>query len=262
MMFDAKQYWDTRLKAHYDLVGVGDISLSQNYNKWSYKVSGRILKNILKRYCANKKNQNVLDIGSGTGFVVNIWQSLSKNVAGIDISATAVSRLKITYPSFTFSEFDIGKEKINLPANSFSICSAASVLYHIVDDKALNLALKNIHSVLEKDGLFVFSENFIHHRVFNTTHQKCRTLEAYEAALKNNGFEIIARVPNYVLMNEPVDTEGKFYPRVWNLLTTLSRKSKLLDKIIWPVVYPLELFLTTVLKESPAQEFMICKAIK
>ena len=149
-----------------------------------------------------------------------------------------------------------------LPQNTISICTAASVLYHLVDDEALATALKNIYNVLQPEGIFIFSENFIHQKTFLTTHQKCRTLEDYEEALKKSGFAIIDRVPNYVLMNEPMDAGSKTVPRIWNLLTSLSKKSKLLDSLIWPVVYPLELLLTSIMKESPAQEFMICKAIK
>lgn len=261
-MFDAKQYWETRLHAHYDLVGVGDISLSSNYNKWSYKVTERILKSLLKKYTGAKNNCNVLDIGSGTGFVVGIWKSLGKNVTGIDISATAVANLKKSYPGFQFLESDIGSRQLDVAAGSFSSCTAASVLYHIVDDAALETALRNIHELLEKDGVFIFSENFIRHKVFNTVHQKCRTLNDYETAVKKAGFEILDRVPNYVLLNEPVDTQGKAYPRIWNALTTLSKRSKFWDSVVWPAVYPLELLLTSLLKESPAQEFMICRAVK
>jgi SAM-dependent methyltransferase len=261
-MFNAKQYWEDRLSVQYNLVGVGDISLSQNYNKWSYKVTRKILHRLLKQYTKSKTNKKVLDIGSGTGFVVDIWQSLGKMVTGVDISHTAVESLKRSYPAFNFVEFDMGSGKITVPDSAFSACSAASVLYHIVEDKALNIALKNIHRLLEKNGVFIFSDNFIHETEYNIVHQKCRTLKEYETALKDNGFEIIGRVPNYVLMNDPVDAKGKFYPKVWSSLTSLSRKSKVLDQIIWPALYPVELLLTSILKESPAQEFMICKAIK
>jgi SAM-dependent methyltransferase len=194
--------------------------------------------------------------------VVDIWKSLGKEVTGVDISPVAVQRLTKTYPHYKFLEFDAGNGKLPLADNSFACCSASSVLYHIVDDNALDTALANIHRVLEKDGVFIFSDNFIHSTRFDIAHQKCRTLNEYKRALKTNGFKIIDRVPNYVLMNDPLDANGKFYPRVWNTLTSMSRKSKLLDTIIWPAIYPLELFLTATLKESPAQEIMICKAIK
>jgi hypothetical protein len=111
-------------------------------------------------------------------------------------------------------------------------------------------------------GVFIFSDNFIHGSNFNLTHQKCRTLENYEKLLKKNGFSITARVPNYVLFNDPVDAKWKIYPRIWSLLTRFSKKWKWFDALIWPLLYPVEIFLTDFMKESPAQEFMICTAIK
>lgn len=261
-MFNAEQYWESRLKQHYDLVGVGDISLSETYNRWSYKVTRQILLKLFKKYSAGKTNNNVLDVGSGTGFVIDVWKTLNKKATGVDISTTAVENLRLRHPDYSFFRCDIGKEKLPLAQNSFSICSAASVLYHLVDDESLQSALNNIYNVLEKDGIFIFSENFIHEKSFLTTHQKCRTLAEYEAALQKSGFEILGRVPNYVLMNEPMDARTKLTPRIWNLLTHTSKKSGLFDKIIWPALYPVELLLTSVLKESPAQEFMICKVIK
>ncbi|MEO6070255.1 MAG: class I SAM-dependent methyltransferase [Chitinophagaceae bacterium] len=261
-MLDTKKYWDERFQTNYDIVGVGDISLSVNYNRWSYRVTEKILRRLFKKYSSNKPNNKVLDIGCGTGFVVDIWQALNKKVTGVDISTTAIDNLSKKYPDYYFVESDIGNTKLDLPDNSFSMCSAASVLYHIVDDQAFSKALTNIHRVLEKDGIFIFSDNFIHDSQMSIVHQKCRTLNDYTKALNEAGFEIMDRVPNYFLMNDPVDSNNKFYPRVWNTLTRLSRKSKLLDRLIWPAVYPLELLLTSTMKESPAQEFMICKAIK
>lgn len=261
-MFDPKKYWDDRLANHYDLIGVGDISLGYNYNKWSYSVTRKILKKLFSKYVNSSGDIAVLDIGSGTGFVIEIWQSLGMKVTGIDISATAVKNLSIKFPSSAFLEFDIGSGKLPLEDNKFDCISAASVLYHIVDDKALSQALDNIHRILKPGGYFIFSDNFVHNTEYNITHQKCRTLSEYEQALKEKGFDIIDRLPNYVLMNDPVDAKGKFYPRVWSLLTRLSKKSKMFDAIIWPALYPVELFLTANMKESPAQEFMICKAKK
>ncbi|HTB53350.1 MAG TPA: class I SAM-dependent methyltransferase [Ferruginibacter sp.] len=261
-MFDPKKYWDDRLNQHYDLIGVGDISLGMNYNKWSYNITRKILRRLFIRHSVLPKNDNVLDIGCGTGFVVEIWQSLGKKLTGIDISTTAINRLQEKFPEFSFMEFDIGSGRLDLPDNKFGICSAASVLYHIIDDNSLDRALGNIHRVLQPNGIFIFSDNFNHNSEYSITHQKCRTLFEYEKALLKNGFEIVERVPNYVLMNDPVDAKTKFYPRLWNLFTRLSKKSKLMDAIIWPALYPVELLLTSVMKESPAQEFMICKAIK
>jgi len=261
-MFNNKEYWESRLQGNYDLIGVGDISLSINYNIWSYKVSERVIKRLVKKYTDKIANKKALDIGSGTGFVVGILDSLGRDVTGIDITATAVNNLSQKYPQYKFIEFDMGAGKLDIPDNTFGCATAASVLYHIVDDEALDITLQNIHRVLVKDGIFIFSDNFIHSSSLNITHQKCRTLDEYETFLRKNNFEIIDRVPNYVLMNDPIDAQSKFFPRIWNRTTRYSRKYKFLDSVIWRMLYPIELLLVSVMKESPAQELMICKAIK
>jgi SAM-dependent methyltransferase len=186
----------------------------------------------------------------------------SSRLNGIDISSIAVNELSRKYPNYNFFELDLGKQPLPFLDNSISAITASSVLYHIVDDQALNQLLRNVYRVLEPGGYFIFSDNFIHHKAINITHQKCRTLEDYEVALHRNGFEIIDRVANYVFFNDPVDANSKFYPRIWNLITRLSRKWKWFDACIWPLLYPIELIATTIVKESPAQEIMICKAVK
>ncbi len=151
-MFDAKAYWDKRLTDQYNLIGVGDISLTLNYNKWSYKVTRHILKKLFNKYTSEKLNTRVLDIGSGTGFVIDIWKNMQREVTGIDISETAVKHLRQKFENYKFIETDVGKDILPFDENYFSCCSAASVLYHIVDDESLIIAIKNIHHVLEKMG--------------------------------------------------------------------------------------------------------------
>ena len=259
--FDPKKYWDDRLSEHYNLIGVGDISLTMNYNIWSYKVTRFRLKKLFQKYLPKKKGA-VLDIGSGTGFVIEIWNQFGVQVNGIDISATAVKRLIEKFPTYKFYEVDAGSQTLPFADNSLQAVSASSVLYHLVEDAALDQLLQSVHRVLEPGAYFIFSDNFIHGNNFEITHQNCRSLEDYEKALKRNGFEITARVANYVLFNDPVDSKSKFYRRIWSLFTTYSKKWYWFDAIIWPCLFPLELLLTSIIKESPAQEIMICKALK
>src|ERR1700744_3251599 len=101
--FDPKKYWNDRLMQHYDLIGVGDISLSLNYNKWSYKVTAFRLKKIFKKY-VSRQTGSILDIGSGTGFVIDIWQRFGKKINGIDISEASVKKLTEKYPDHSFFE--------------------------------------------------------------------------------------------------------------------------------------------------------------
>jgi ubiquinone/menaquinone biosynthesis C-methylase UbiE len=260
--FDPKKYWNDRLSKHYDLIGVGDISLTMNYNKWSYKVTRHILNKLIRKH-SHPSDGKILDIGSGTGFVIEIWSNYkNKEISGIDISSEAVKNLKQKFPKYQFYEIDAGSEMLPFQENSIQTATAASVLYHVVEDDALKKLLKNVHRVLQNNGVFIFSDNFIHQSNYSITHQKCRTLENYEELLRESGFVIAGRVPNYILFNDPVDAKGKFYPRLWSLLTRLSKKWKWFDAVIWPLLYPLEILLTNFKKESPAQEFMICRAVK
>lgn len=259
--FNPKKYWEERLAEHYNLIGVGDISLTMNYNIWSYKVTRYRLKKIFQKYLPKKRGV-VLDIGSGTGFVIELLQQFDVQINGIDISATAVKKLNKKFPNHKFYEIDAGSQNLPFEDNSFQAVSASSVLYHIVEDEALDFLMQSVHRVLKPGAYFIFSDNFIHGNNFNITHQNCRTLEDYERILDKNGFEVTDRVANYVLFNDPVDAQGKFYPRIWNLLTKFSKKWKWFDFIIWPLLYPLEMLLTSIIKESPAQEILICKVNK
>lgn len=262
MTFDPQKYWNERLTNRFDLVGVGDISQTHNYNKWSYKVTHHALNKIFKQCLKQHENKSVLDIGSGTGFIVNIWKGLTMNISGVDIAEVSIKNLRSTFPKYTFSQCNVGAESLPFKDGAFSCCSAASVLYHIVDDVLLTNALKEVNRVLEPGGHFIFSDNFIHSNSLNITHQICRTLEDYENMVKAAGFEIISRSPNYILFNDPVDSTNKYLRKLWALNTGYSKKYKWFDKIIWPGLYPLEIFLTSIMKESPAQEIMICRAIK
>lgn len=261
-MFDARTYWNERLKGNFDLVGVGDISQTANYNKWSYRVTEKILRRLFRKYLAQKKNKSVLDIGSGTGFIINIWSRFTRDITGIDIAEVAVRNLRELYPDFKFYECTVGSEKLPFDDNQFACCSAASVMYHIVEDDALKNTFSEIYRVLEPDGIFVFSDNFIHSGRLSVTHQRCRSLEEYENLVREAGFVIEKRLPNYILFNDPVDSHNRIIKKLWAVNTRLSRKYKWYDNMIWPVLYPAEMLLTSLVKESPAQEFMICRAVK
>lgn len=262
MTFNPQQYWNERLSNQFNLVGVGDISQTTNYNKWSYKVTKHVLTGIFKKYLALHNNKSVLDIGSGTGFIVDIWSGITNSVSGIDIAEVAVEKLNNQYPQFTFKHCNVGTEILPFVSSSFSCCSAASVMYHIVEDELLQHALKDIFRVLEPGGHFIFSDNFIHNNALDIRHQKCRTLEDYQRMITAAGFKIISRSPNYILFNDPVDSTNKYLRKLWALNTGYSKKYKWFDKFIWPFLFPLEIFLTSIMKESPAQEIMVCRAIK
>jgi len=115
--FDPKQYWNERLTKHYDLIGVGDISLTMNYNKWSYNVTRFNICKQIKKYVESSPGM-ILDIGSGTGFVIEIWQLFKKQINGIDISPEAVKNLRQKFQTEQFFEIDAGSDELPFEESS------------------------------------------------------------------------------------------------------------------------------------------------
>ena len=99
--YHAKDYWD--------ITGVGYINLGVYYNQWLYRVRRRIFNDHIKALDLNFEQLKVLDIGSGTGFCLDLWKSLGvKSITGSDITDVAVERLKKLYSEFSILQFNIG----------------------------------------------------------------------------------------------------------------------------------------------------------
>ena len=98
--FDNKEYWESRLREHYSLAGVGYLRLGRRYNEWMYRVRGAVFDRVVARIgtghagTAPWHGTKVLDIGSGTGFYVDRWLRLGADVTGLDLTDVAVSELQ------------------------------------------------------------------------------------------------------------------------------------------------------------------------
>src|SRR5699024_6004169 len=122
--FDARQYWDKRLKQVWNLQGVGMRGLSRNYNRWLYRVRRAVFRRTVRGLPYPLNECDVLDVGSGTGFYINLWRRLgARRVTGVDIADSAVQQLSEKYPDVRFQQADIGAEK-PFDNESFDIVSA------------------------------------------------------------------------------------------------------------------------------------------
>lgn len=263
--FNPKEYWENQLQKNWDLVGVGCTPLGYPYNKWLYRVRKKVFLRCVASLNLNYEQIRVADIGSGTGFYIDIWKSVGvKSVVGYDITKCAVKNLRDKYPEFSFHELDIGG---SLKAQGFinqhyDVISAFDVLFHIVDDKRFENAIRNIYEMLETNGLFIFSDNFLHSETNRTRNQVSRSLKEIESILTNVGFQVLKRAPMFVLMNYPIDTENRIVKHAWQLMTFPITKLKISGVLLGSVLYPAELLLTSVLKESPTTEIMICRKVE
>jgi SAM-dependent methyltransferase len=279
--FDPRQYWEARLREHYSLAGVGYLRLGRRYNAWMYRVRGevfdRIISEIGRRQEAGGRSgsasllpppssltwwsgRDVLDVGSGTGFYVDRWLQAGARVTGLDLTDVAVEELARSFPGTRFVRADIGATRgVPLEPASFDAASAMDVLFHIVDDVGYARAFVNLASVLKPGGWLLWSDNFLRHATERVTHQASRSLDESVRCVEAAGFEIVDRVPMFVLMNYPADTTSRLARWAWTAMVAPAALAEPIGGIVGAVLYPLERALVRRMRESPSTELMICR---
>jgi SAM-dependent methyltransferase len=258
--FDAGAYWEARLNAHPGLCGVGNTLLGSSYIAWLYKMRRLVFMRLMRLLKLNYRASRVLDVGSGTGFYLKLWNELGAgSVSGCDLTDTAVCRLQKEFPGASIHRVDIGDRLPAGFAGEYEIVSAFDVLFHIVDDDRYTQALQNIHSLLAPEGMFVFSDLLVHDRPVKDVHMVCRPLDEVMRLLNETGFEIVRRVPMFVVMEQPLDSKNKGYRFLWKLLAHVLRHSNRAGFVTGAMLYPVDLLLTRICQESPTTEIVVCR---
>ncbi len=256
--FDPRAYWEERLAKEYDLTGVGYRGLGPDFNAAMYRVRAHVFHHVVRRLALPTKPR-VLDVGSGTGFYVERWLERGPvDLVASDITSVAVDALAERFPGVEVRRLDIG-DPDPLPGERFDVVSAFDVLFHIVDDERYARAIGNVASVLESGGWFVFSDNFLRAGTVRAKHQVSRSLSEITDALRGAELEVVRRVPMFVLMNAPVDSRSRLLKRRWTRLSARLAAGPDRGKRAGAVLYPIELALTAVLRESPSTEVMVCR---
>lgn len=271
--FKVRDYWESRLKADYSLQGVGYKRLGKQYNKWMYRLRAHVFQRVARGLDVDWSSARVLDVGSGTGFYVDQWHRLGvPKVVGLDITEKAVGELRQRFTGDQFYQVDIGGKDVPSPVSrlttpgglapgGFDAISAMDVLFHIVDDYQYQQAFRNIASLLKPGGWFIWSDNFLRHGTERVAHQVSRSLAESEAAVRAAGLEIVDRRPMFVLMNYPADTQSKLMRWAWKAMVAPATAAEGLGSVIGAVLYSLERTLTSVAKESPSTEMMLCRRL-
>jgi SAM-dependent methyltransferase len=256
--FDAEDYWSRRLEQEFSLEGVGYLGLGESYNRWMYAVRRRVFRAVVEER-VDLPNASVLDVGSGTGFYVELWRELgARHVTGSDLTSVAVERLGERFPDVSVRLLDLTKP-LTEETGAFDAISAMDVLFHIVDDDGYAQAIHNLAGMLAADGVLVFTENLVHGRTDRGVHQTSRSFEAVSCLLGDAGLEIEFRRPVFVLMNTPVDSDSALLRRSWKTINILVRDHSRTAWVVGAALYPLELALGRVVKDGPSTEIVVCR---
>jgi SAM-dependent methyltransferase len=253
---DLEDYWERRLKRDFTLRGVGIQRCGLAFNTWGYRLRGERFADMVGRYVT--PGARVLDIGSGTGFYIERWQALgAASVRGCDVSRTAVNALRQKFPGLQFDRFDVsGPIPEQFLSDRFDVIDAMDVLWHIVDPAGFERALANLATLLAPDGLFIWTDNFVHRPRAGQSHIVMRTLVETEHALHSAGLEILAREPLFVLMNAPVDSR---WTPLWKAVVGAACLTERTGGLMGRLLYEVDRRLVTRLRDSPSTEIMVCR---
>jgi 2-polyprenyl-3-methyl-5-hydroxy-6-metoxy-1,4-benzoquinol methylase len=258
--FDPKDYWETRLREYPGLSGVGNTCLGRSYIQWLYKVRRAVFLRLLTSLNPDLRTARVFDVGSGTGFYLELWKQVGvSSVTGSDLTEISVARLRSAMPGARVLRLDIGESLPSSELERYDIVSAFDVLFHIVEEKQYDRAIRNLCALLRPGGLLLFSDLLPRNGARRAEHVAFRPLKEVTALLAKTGFEVVARVPMLVLMEEPLDSSSKWYCFLWKLMTYPVKHSEFAGFLIGAMLYPLELILTKVFSESPTTEIVVCQ---
>ena len=259
-----RQYWEQRLRDGPTLENTGWLGWGAGFNQWMYRVRARsFVKRVgaeLAQFGMPLDRTDVLDIGSGSGFYIDLWKRLGVGrITCCDLTEAAVRALQERYPDVPCTQTDIGEQTLPYSAETFGAISCMDVLFHIVDDHRYRQALQNCAKLLKPGGLLIITENALHGETVRSANQVSRSLAEIEDFLAAAGLTIVERRPVFVLMNTPIDSGYVALKRFWSLLRACARRYPKIGFIAGAVLYPLELALASILREGPSTEMLICR---
>jgi SAM-dependent methyltransferase len=99
-----------------------------------YKIVGpssRHTRRMIREFMKRISYQSIIDVGCGTGLLLNSLDLEDKKFGGIDISISGINICNKRFKDGFFETMDISKE---IPDDHFDLCICSEVLEHIQDD--------------------------------------------------------------------------------------------------------------------------------
>jgi SAM-dependent methyltransferase len=131
---------------------------------------------------------------------------------GVDLSGSAVERLRRQFPDGTFAQLDLTRGDEALEAavghQRFDLVTAIDVLYHIVDDGEFARALASLGRVVAPGGRLLVSDVFVERPTTIAAHVRRRPLSQYEESLATQDLRLLGREAVFAVLGDPVPRPG------------------------------------------------------
>lgn len=263
-----RDYWTSLHDAAEGLGIVGYPTLPLVFNRHVYANAAR---GVLRGFASagvSVRGRTVLDVGSGTGFWVDLWRREgAAQVSGSDLVPAAVDRLRSRFPGSDFEQADVS-ERAPFPGRRFGVVTIMSVLHHIVGEDRFEHALANLASQLAEDGaLAVLDPLVVRGRWMPAgaegAHNVVRTLPRWEAAATAAGLDITAIVPTAAFLSDPVDASSRAafaaHRLLWRGLTGAVRGRDRLASAIVPPLAALDRTVASRLRSGPSVKLIVLR---
>jgi SAM-dependent methyltransferase len=270
--FQPREYWSERITGNGSLANVGHVALG-DYNRHAYPLRLEALSRAVAGLVPAAGR--VFDGGFGEGVYLNYWlRRGALHVSGLDFSPRAVLSAKDRHPGFDLRLGDLSSPDDLAGFGRFDVVTAIDVLYHVVDDLAWAAALGNLLSLVGQGGVLVASDKFPARGAWQPmAHVRRRSLAMWRSVLAGHGFEIIRRVPVFVLMDDPITCGshpwlGRLAWVQWKGLTKLIRLAAVAPWLhrgaataVAGIQLPVERLLLRLLAESPNLELVVARRV-
>ncbi|MFN8651096.1 MAG: class I SAM-dependent methyltransferase [Gemmatimonadales bacterium] len=225
--FRPRDYWSSRVTGDGSLANVGHVALGA-YNQYAYPLRLEALTRAVQGLAT--AGVRVFDGGFGEGVYLEYWRQHGAGmVSGLDFSPRAVAAARERYPDSHLVQGDLAASGDLAGFGQYDIVTAIDVLYHIVDDEAWARAVRNLLGLVGPGGSFIASDKFPREGAYQPMkHVRRRPLAMWTAAFREQGFEMVRRVPVFVLMDDPITCGshpwlGQLAHLQWKVLLKLVR---------------------------------------
>jgi len=200
-----KEYWSARLSSEFNLRGTGHICYSEGYNRWLYRAKARVLRRGLRGL---PRPARALDIGSGSGWVVDQLLAWGADVEGCDVAEVAVERLRQTRPAATFFAAEWGRAPLPRPDSSFDLVTLLDVAYHVVDDDQWAAGVGDVARILRPGGRLIVTDAFARGDADPAPHVRFRARTRWEDAARRAGLVPVAVMRYVSWLSRPREAPG------------------------------------------------------